>query len=206
LAAYARARSSGRPVPEWVLKHFDDAVKALSPLVQSAIVRRPVNEIAEKFSDAFKVSREKGKATVFAEFADRFYKWDWLALGEKVARYVRTGRYLESGAIDMVVHDLAEIERRAVDLGVIDTARPTPKNDVVRKAWKMVEIKTPAPTMPSPAAAAYIGMFDAFLRKGRMNRDPDTPPYLKIGKAVRYLKEDLDAWLRRHRIEAGEAA
>jgi predicted DNA-binding transcriptional regulator AlpA len=62
------------------------------------------------------------------------------------------------------------------------------------------------PPMPSPDAAEYIGMSDAWLRKGRMNRDPNSPPYIRIGKAVRYLPEDLDSWLRSKRVQNGEAA
>ena len=47
--------------------------------------------------------------------------------------------------------------------------------------------------------AEYIGMSRSFLRKSRMegNRDNHTPApkFIKIGRAVRYLKEDLDNWL-----------
>lgn len=48
-------------------------------------------------------------------------------------------------------------------------------------------------------AANYIGMSIAFLRKDRSegkigNRTPG-PKYLKIGKSVRYLKDELDRWL-----------
>ncbi|MUH73631.1 helix-turn-helix transcriptional regulator [Psychrosphaera haliotis] len=45
----------------------------------------------------------------------------------------------------------------------------------------------------------YIGMSRSFLRQSRMdgNRDNRTPapPFIKVGRAVRYLKEDLDNWL-----------
>lgn len=45
----------------------------------------------------------------------------------------------------------------------------------------------------------YIGMSRSFLRQARMegNRDNRTPapPFIKIGRSVRYLKEDLDKWL-----------
>lgn len=48
-------------------------------------------------------------------------------------------------------------------------------------------------------ASEYIGMSRSFLRQSRMegNRDNRTPapPFLKIGRSVRYLKEDLDTWL-----------
>ena len=45
----------------------------------------------------------------------------------------------------------------------------------------------------------YIGMSRSFLRQSRMegnrtNRTP-APPFIKIGRAVRYLIEDLDRWL-----------
>lgn len=45
----------------------------------------------------------------------------------------------------------------------------------------------------------YIGMSRSFLRQARMegHRDCRTsaPPFIKIGRSVRYLREDLDAWL-----------
>ena len=48
-------------------------------------------------------------------------------------------------------------------------------------------------------ASQYICMSRSFLRQPRMdgnreNRTP-APPFIKIGRAVRYLREDLDAWL-----------
>ena len=48
-------------------------------------------------------------------------------------------------------------------------------------------------------AALYICMSRSFLRQARMdgkrdNRTP-APPFIKIGRAVRYLREDLDSWL-----------
>lgn len=47
--------------------------------------------------------------------------------------------------------------------------------------------------------AQYIGMSRSFLRQSRMegNREGRTPapPFIKIGRAVRYLKEDVDQWL-----------
>ena len=48
-------------------------------------------------------------------------------------------------------------------------------------------------------AAQYICMSRSFLRQSRMDgkRDSRTPapPFIKIGRAVRYLREDLDQWL-----------
>jgi predicted DNA-binding transcriptional regulator AlpA len=53
--------------------------------------------------------------------------------------------------------------------------------------------------------AEYIGMSRSFLRQDRMNgaRENRTPgpKFLKIGRSVRYMKEDLDVWLLQHRIE-----
>ncbi|MGE3319848.1 MAG: helix-turn-helix transcriptional regulator [Candidatus Berkiella sp.] len=51
-------------------------------------------------------------------------------------------------------------------------------------------------------AAHYIGMSVSFLRRDRMegvigNRTPG-PKWLKIGRSVRYLKEELDQWLENH--------
>ncbi len=48
-------------------------------------------------------------------------------------------------------------------------------------------------------AASYIGMSRSFLAQSRMDgpRESRTPapPFIKIGRSVRYLREDLDAWL-----------
>lgn len=47
--------------------------------------------------------------------------------------------------------------------------------------------------------AAYLGMSRSYLRQSRMdgnreNRTP-APPFIRIGRSIRYLKEDLDLWL-----------
>ncbi len=59
-------------------------------------------------------------------------------------------------------------------------------------------------TLTERQAAHYIGMSQSFLRQDRMNgiRENRTPgpKFLKIGRSVRYLREDLDAWLFQHRI------
>jgi predicted DNA-binding transcriptional regulator AlpA len=56
-------------------------------------------------------------------------------------------------------------------------------------------------TLTEKSAAIYIGMSVSWLRQSRNMENPDAPPHLKIGKSVRYLRADLDAWLldkRRH--------
>ncbi|WP_133139666.1 helix-turn-helix domain-containing protein [Legionella genomosp. 1] len=52
-------------------------------------------------------------------------------------------------------------------------------------------------------AASYICMSRSFLSQDRAygtlaNRTPG-PKYIKIGRSIRYLKEDLDTWLEQHR-------
>ncbi len=54
-------------------------------------------------------------------------------------------------------------------------------------------------------AADYIGMSVAFLRSGRCkgvvgNRTPP-PTHLKLGRAVKYSRADLDAWLAARRVD-----
>lgn len=55
-------------------------------------------------------------------------------------------------------------------------------------------------------AARYISMSRSFLAQSRMdglrdNRSP-APRFIKIGKSVRYFKEDLDKWLESfHKLE-----
>ncbi len=57
-------------------------------------------------------------------------------------------------------------------------------------------------------AAEYIGMSPSFLRQDRMNGHRETrtpgPRWIKVGRAIRYLKEDLDTWLNEHRV-SGDA-
>lgn len=59
--------------------------------------------------------------------------------------------------------------------------------------------------LTDPEAATYLGMSISFLRQGRMegrraNRSPG-PPFIKLGKAIRYDIQDLDAWLSANRCE-----
>ena len=52
-------------------------------------------------------------------------------------------------------------------------------------------------------ASQYIGMSRSYLRQSRMDghRDKRTPapPFLRIGRSIRYLREDLDNWLNQFR-------
>ena len=53
-------------------------------------------------------------------------------------------------------------------------------------------------------AAHYIGMSVSFLRRDRMEgvigKSTPGPKWLKIGRSVRYLKEELDQWLESNKI------
>lgn len=59
------------------------------------------------------------------------------------------------------------------------------------------------------AAAKYIGMSVNYLQMARLTGDLSKrtpgPKYLKIGRNVRYIVADLDAWLESHRV-GGNAA
>ena len=59
--------------------------------------------------------------------------------------------------------------------------------------------------MPERDAARYLGMSVSWLRKSRMEGATTAPPFLKIGKAVRYARSDLDIWIagRRRRSTTG---
>ena len=54
-------------------------------------------------------------------------------------------------------------------------------------------------SLPEKDAAAYIGLAPATLRQARCHGEREgktpVPKHIKIGRAVRYLKEDLDAFL-----------
>lgn len=49
-------------------------------------------------------------------------------------------------------------------------------------------------------AAEYLGVSRSWLAQGRIRgSELDTPPYLKLGRSVRYDRDDLDAWLEQRR-------
>lgn len=53
--------------------------------------------------------------------------------------------------------------------------------------------------MKDPDAAKYSGMSESFLRQSRVTGNPNAPPFIKIGRSVRYLRDDLDKWLESRR-------
>lgn len=70
-------------------------------------------------------------------------------------------------------------------------------------------LKTPVGTrglLSEADTAAYLGMSRSFLRQARMKSKlggpHESPPYVKIGRSVRYCHSDLDEWLRGLKREA----
>lgn len=61
---------------------------------------------------------------------------------------------------------------------------------------------TPA-ALREPDAAKYIGLTPSFLRAARVGRC-DGPPYIRVGRAVLYRRDDLDAFLQSRRISLAD--
>jgi predicted DNA-binding transcriptional regulator AlpA len=59
-------------------------------------------------------------------------------------------------------------------------------------------------TVDSRGAAARLGIAAGTLRNMRV--DGTSPPYVKVGYAVRYRVADLDAWLSARTVMPREAA
>lgn len=54
--------------------------------------------------------------------------------------------------------------------------------------------------LDTPEAASYIRLSKPTLERLRLTGDG--PPYAKLGKAVRYRRADLDAWLESRLIRS----
>jgi len=54
-------------------------------------------------------------------------------------------------------------------------------------------------------ASEYIGMSCSFLRQGRSNGDrpgrTPAPSFIRIGRTIRYRRQDLDTWLEQLVVE-----
>lgn len=61
---------------------------------------------------------------------------------------------------------------------------------------KEFEASPPDTLFPQEVPAAVIGCSLALLEKNR--RDGTGIPFIKIGRAVRYRKSDITAWLNQH--------
>jgi predicted DNA-binding transcriptional regulator AlpA len=62
-----------------------------------------------------------------------------------------------------------------------------------------------SPLLKEKEAAQYIAMSVAYLKQARLNgvRESRTagPAYIQLGRAIRYQRNDLDAWIAQHRCE-----
>lgn len=56
-----------------------------------------------------------------------------------------------------------------------------------------------SPWMDTRQAAAYLGVSAQFLEGSRHYEDGKGPAFHKVGRLVRYRREDLDSWLAQGR-------
>jgi hypothetical protein len=83
------------------------------------------------------------------------------------------------------------------------------QRELSQKALTLKKASDHRPPLTEPAAAEYIGMSVAYLRLSRMRgttKCTSAPPFVRIGKSIRYLPRDLDAWLESRRQYPGGAA
>lgn len=57
---------------------------------------------------------------------------------------------------------------------------------------------TPDKLLTTEELAAWLGIQRCTLEKARSTRLGDFPPYVRIGRAVRYRRNDVEAWLGQH--------
>ena len=72
---------------------------------------------------------------------------------------------------------------------------------VLQGAWFDIAMHQESPTLTvtERVASTYLGMSVPWLRQGRQHGRG--PAYVRIGRSVRYLVSDLEAWLQAHRVE-----
>lgn len=58
-------------------------------------------------------------------------------------------------------------------------------------------------TLPESQAAPYCGFTRVHFAK--LRSEGRGPAYLRIGRSIRYLRSDLDAWLQRFRVATFES-
>jgi predicted DNA-binding transcriptional regulator AlpA len=82
--------------------------------------------------------------------------------------------------------------------------------ELSQKALTLKQTLEHRPPLTEAAAAEYIGMSVGYLRLSRMRgttKCTSAPPFVRIGKSVRYLPRDLDDWLEsRREYPGGQAA
>jgi hypothetical protein len=70
---------------------------------------------------------------------------------------------------------------------------------MTRTSHPTIADTTPPAGLREPEAAQYLGLTPSFLRAARVGRC-EGPPYVRVGRAVVYLRPDLDAFLQARRI------
>lgn len=61
-------------------------------------------------------------------------------------------------------------------------------------------------TITEPEAAEYLGVSTGYLSASRLNPPrTDGPPFVRLGRAIRYRPADLDQWLDSRRVEVRRA-
>jgi predicted DNA-binding transcriptional regulator AlpA len=83
---------------------------------------------------------------------------------------------------------------------------PTPKKKARAKKKKARAKKSPAAKgstdvgvyLTTVEAAKYLKLSRQFLEAARYRADGTGPPYIKLERAVRYRRSELDAWMTAH--------
>ena len=73
---------------------------------------------------------------------------------------------------------------------------PLPKDDLISVAHDDIS-KFSRDVFTTKQAADYLGLSKQRLEIWR--HDGNGPPYVKLARSVRYMREDIDAWLKLHR-------
>jgi predicted DNA-binding transcriptional regulator AlpA len=73
--------------------------------------------------------------------------------------------------------------------------------DTVEKLLRGIIIPPDAEFLNTPQAARYLGVSEQYLEIARY-RTTGGPDYIKLPRAVRYKRSDLDAWMVRQRVKA----
>jgi predicted DNA-binding transcriptional regulator AlpA len=79
----------------------------------------------------------------------------------------------------------------------IERAAQTAAERAVKALVEQYAIPT-AEYLTTQQAASYCSLSTEFFEIARSKADGSGPPYVKLARAVRYRRTDLDAWMRKH--------
>jgi hypothetical protein len=125
--AYLEARSTGEPVPDWVMAYLDEAFRDFWSSFQGYLDRKRPNEPEKALAKAFKISdrngRKTGRGTIWTEFSDT----DWIAIGADVMflarRYLKKGRAFNETALLEDALERFNADRSPEEARALPTAR-----------------------------------------------------------------------------------